>query len=498
MRYNPFEQIFLERNRSKGGFLCGSGKEDLLKTYNVQPRKRKGSLKWSITYRIPGYSRVYDESFDVLEEAKLRAAEVNYLRSVGKLTPPVKEEKLKMPTLSEFLDFYVSDYGRTHWGDSQYSVVTKQIRDYVKPDRLSSLLLKDIHPRDIDRFYNSLLLTPVVLRPGHSDKGKTVGISVIEKIHVTLKAALNQAVRWGYISKNPVLGATLPKVEHTERAVWTPENALTALDACDDRLLRIAMYLAIGCSMRIGEILGLQWADVHITEQTLLNNSSTLYVRQELKRCEKSALEATALQGKIYFTFPEHKTAHPCKTSLVLKSPKTRTSVRTLYIPNTVANELIKLKDVQETIKKKSGDQYSDFGMVMAQPDGRPTEERLIAKALADLIEKAGLPKVVFHSLRHLSTSMKLQISGGDIKAVQGDTGHAQADMVTREYGHTFEDSRKRVAGLMESSFFCREPKPDDRKTAGKKPDEKSEELYALLGEKPELIDLILTLAKAV
>ena len=48
----------------------------------------------------------------------------------------------------------------------------------------------------------------------------------------------------------------------------------------------------------------------------------------------------------------------------------------------------------------------------------------------------ANLPKVVFHSLRHTSTTYKLKLSGGDIKAVQGDTGHAQATMVMERYAH--------------------------------------------------------------
>ena len=38
---------------------------------------------------------------------------------------------------------------------------------------------------------------------------------------------------------------------------------------------------------------------------------------------------------------------------------------------------------------------------------------------------------VVFHSLRHLSTGYKLKITNGDVKSVQGDTGHAEAEMVT-------------------------------------------------------------------
>ena len=55
------------------------------------------------------------------------------------------------------------------------------------------------------------------------------------------------------------------------------------------------------------------------------------------------------------------------------------------------------------------------------------------------VIDEQGLPDVVFHSLRHTSVTYKLKLSGGDIKAVQGDSGHAQADMVTEAYGHIID-----------------------------------------------------------
>ena len=58
----------------------------------------------------------------------------------------------------------------------------------------------------------------------------------------------------------------------------------------------------------------------------------------------------------------------------------------------------------------------------------------MIAKKFDDFIRENNLKRVVFHSLRHSSTSLKLKLSGGDIKAVQGDTGHAQANMVTDVY----------------------------------------------------------------
>lgn len=68
---------------------------------------------------------------------------------------------------------------------------------------------------------------------------------------------------------------------------------------------------------------------------------------------------------------------------------------------------------------------------------------------MMQIIKKEGLPDVVFHSLRHTSVTYKLKLSGGDIKAVHGDYGHAQADMVTEVYGHILDEDRKKNAQLM-------------------------------------------------
>ena len=76
---------------------------------------------------------------------------------------------------------------------------------------------------------------------------------------------------------------------------------------------------------------------------------------------------------------------------------------------------------------------------------------------MQEIIDELGLPDVVFHSLRHTSVTYKLKLSGGDIKAVQGDSGHAQADMVTEVYGHIIDEDRRKNAELMENAFYNKE-----------------------------------------
>ena len=49
-----------------------------------------------------------------------------------------------------------------------------------------------------------------------------------------------------------------------------------------------------------------------------------------------------------------------------------------------------------------------------------------------EAIEDYNLPPVVFHSFRHSSVTYKLKLNGGDIKAVQDDSGHAQVNSLAK------------------------------------------------------------------
>ena len=98
----------------------------------------------------------------------------------------------------------------------------------------------------------------------------------------------------------------------------------------------------------------------------------------------------------------------------------------------------------------------------------------------------------------------KLKLSGGDIKAVQGDSGHAQADMVTEVYGHILDEDRKKNAQMMERAFYNKENlNPDMHGQAGAVPNNSisvpggiDAELLAKVLENPEMAALFTSLAK--
>ena len=69
-------------------------------------------------------------------------------------------------------------------------------------------------------------------------------------------------------------------------------------------------------------------------------------------------------------------------------------------------------------------------------------------------------PRIVFHGLRHSSATYQLMISGGDVKAVQGTTGHATADMLVNTYAHIQQSSRVELGRKFEEGFYAKQESP--------------------------------------
>lgn len=419
---------------------------------------RKKGQKYEISYRCAGYEKPFYERFDTYEAAKLRIAQIEYEKSICAFDPPKKSiltpKRNHYVTIGELLDEYVQIYGLKHWGDSYLSTNQHYILHYIKPI-IGDVPVKDMTTHDLDLFYDSLQDQPAVVLKGHLKKDQMISPSVILKIHALMRGAFRKAVAWKYITANPAENVTLPKYSCKERASWSASEVKYALAICENPVLKLAMLLALGCSMRIGEILGLTWDCVELSSEALEAETASLSITKELKRCQKSSLEALEKRGrnKTLFVFPTWKQTD-CTTALVLKPPKTESSIRTVFLPRTVAMALLDAKKQQDEIKLLLGSDYQDFGLVLAQPNGRPYERRQIERMLDVFIAENGLRKVVFHSLRHSSTSIKLQISRGNIKAVQGDTGHAQARMVTEVYAHTNNEERLLLAQKVDEKFF--------------------------------------------
>ncbi len=107
-----------------------------------------------------------------------------------------------------------------------------------------------------------------------------VSDKTIEKIIKLLRCAFKQAVRWEIIARNPFDNVILPKTEYAKRDIWTADMIRLALDKCTDSKLYVAMNLSFACSLRMGEILGLTWENVHISDEDIAADNAYVYNRQ--------------------------------------------------------------------------------------------------------------------------------------------------------------------------------------------------------------------------
>ncbi len=396
-------------------------------------------------------------------------------------------------TVSEFLHEFIKKYGEKKWVASTYDGNVGLLENYVYP-YLGDKKLKSIRTKTIDDYYHFLLFeAEPVTNPG-KPKRDHLTASIIHDIHKVLRCAFNQAVKWEYIAKNPFLNATLPEHQEKEREVLTPEQLQKVMDFTDRPdiydyyTIHCAIHLAFACSMRGGEIGGAQW-------ERYSQENRILYIDRVIDRVDKK-LATSLTKMDIMYRFPN---LYPgTKTYLVLKQPKTKGSIRNVYIPQTVTYKLKTLRQMQEKMKAELGDDgYMDYGLMICQANGRPIMTEHLNKHFKDILTAMAMPdvnvdEIVFHSLRHTSAGVKLKVSGGDLKAVQGDGGWSTPDMVTKRYAHIMDEDRIVLASEIEEKFYQRHAVASEPLSQQKSSEFDTNALVSMITNNPELLTKIL------
>lgn len=453
---------------------------------SIVKRKNRYSVVYAYTDEN-GVKKQKWETFLTNAEAKKRKLQVEYEQETGNFIVPTAK------TVSDLLEEYMSIYGVNTWAMSTYEARRSLIFNYINP-LIGDLKLDEITPRTMDKFYQSLLTVKAKVVNNRRPNNEFLTAHTVREIHKLLRNAFNQGVKWELMSRNPVLNATLPKEEHKEREIWTSDTLFKALEVCDDDNLALALNLAFSCSLRMGEMLGLTWDCIDISEESIKTGNAFIFVNKELQRVNREALEQLGEKGVIFKFPPALSSTH---TVLVLKEPKTKTSVRKIFLPKTVAEMLVKHRKEMDSLKELFGEEYTDYNLVFASTCGRPIEGQVINRALKKLITDNDLPPVVFHSFRHSSITYKLKLNGGDMKSVQGDSGHAQVKMVADVYSHIIDDDRRLNAQRFEEQFYqSKTPQEQVQEENVPQATQSDQEMLLKLLANPEMAALLKSLAK--
>ena len=249
-------------------------------------------------------------------------------------------------------------------------------------------------------------------------------------MHRLLGTAFQYAVEWGILVKSPV-PVDSPKKSTQERTIWTVEEMRAALDSMEDPILHLAVHLTLVGALREGEIVGLTPEDLDFDAA---DGIGTFRINKSMQRVRKEALNQVD-DGCIIKVFPDK--LERSTTSLILKSTKTASSCRTIFMTSALKEELKKWLNQLAADERKDPTRYHDSGMLFRLPNGLAVEP-----------------------VRHSSATYQLMISGGDVKAVQGTTGHATADMLVNTYAHIQQSSRVELGRKFEEGFYAKQESP--------------------------------------
>lgn len=163
--------------------------------------------------------------------------------------PPAARGDVDDPTVTEHLDRWHA-LRAPDWSPTQVSVARGHIDRWITP-LIGGLRIAELRARHIDDWLLQLR--------NHHD----LGPAYVTRIHTTLRAALELAVRWELLDRNPAAGAHLPALPHAERKVPGPELLVRALAAAaGDVHTYTLVRLAAATGARRGQLVALQWADV--------------------------------------------------------------------------------------------------------------------------------------------------------------------------------------------------------------------------------------------
>lgn len=320
-------------------------------------------------------------------------------------------------TLGDWLDRWLAEYKAGTVRPSTLTHYRCYIENYIKP-QLGSKQVPLISQQDIQRMYRRLK-TEGRIRD-HPELGHQLADSMICHLHAVLHEAMKDAMRAHVIPKNPTEETTVPKPNYKPKRILTRGELDAFLAVVEqDEVWQDFFQTELMTGLRRGEICGLQWSDFD-------GDTGTLKVCRTLHS-----------QRKGEYTVGETKTGK---------------GMRTIVLPRTVA----------DILRRRKADAIGSWifpDPVKPEDPVNPSSAYLHMKTL---LQRAGLPSIRFHDLRHTFATHALT-SGVDAKTLSGILGHTNASFTLDTYTHVTLDMQKTASGIVGGfmeDIFGKELKP--------------------------------------
>ena len=334
-------------------------------------------------------------------------------RDANKRLNEVKEEiykeELLLPNemiLQDFLLDFLEKY-KMNLSITTYNCYMRICKKYIIP-LLGDIKLCDIRPIHIQNYVDDLLdlLTPQTI-----------------KVHLNiLNLALKRAYRLKLIKENVVQFVEVPKNKKYKNEIYNAEDMKKLLEKSRETSLELPIILASGLGLRISEILGLTWNNIDFNDFTITVEKIT--VRDE---------------GKV-----------------ILKEPKTESSIRTISAPKEIILMLKQLK--KDRLAAKLRGEKSHRELIFYDKNLNPVAQDVLSKKFRYFLQENNLKHIRFHDLRHSHVTMLIDAKV-PIKVISERVGHSNVNTTLNIYSHALREMDQEASDKISDTLFNNERK---------------------------------------
>jgi integrase len=358
---------------------------------------KRGDGRWCGAVTVDGGQRrfFYGPTRGAVQD-KLRAAK----RAIDDGLP-VSGGRLRV---GAFLIRWLTEVAQPTVRLSTYVRYRELLAGHVVP-ALGHLPLATLSPQDLTGLYGKL--------------SKRLAPRTVGHVHRVLHRALRDALHWGLVARNVCDAVSPPRVARQEMRVLDPEQARGLLSAAAGDPLEALYVLAVTAGLRSGELLALRWSDFDLDAGRLRVCRSVRWVTGQ-----------GSLEGE----------------------PKTKNGRRNVQL-TPLAVAALRRHRTRQTEQRLRAVFWDDLDLVFANELGRhigATNLRL--RSFKGLLQRAGLPEIRFHDLRHTAATLLLG-QNVNVKVVSEMLGHSNIAITLDTYSHVLPTMQADAAAKMEALF---------------------------------------------
>jgi integrase len=304
------------------------------------------------------------------------------------------------------------DFARPSFSPKTVETTRMYIEDPIIP-LLGSVQVAKLTPSDLDRFYRQLL------EVGRS-RGRYAP-ATIRRVHGIIRRALSQGVRWGWITHNPAIDASPPRVPLKELKPPDPDQVVRVFHLAQESDPELATFIMLAASSgaRRGELLALRWSDVDLDRGRLSIERGIVRVGDDL----------------------------------IEQGTKTHQSRRISLDAGTVAalsvHEALMIERAQAASSAITSQSFVFSHSVDCSSPWHPDST---SRAFRRICQQAGVKDVRLHDLRHY-VATRLLAAGVDVRTVAGRLGHRNPSTTLNVYSHFVPETDQEAAETLGRIF---------------------------------------------